>query len=193
MRKFVFLSIAAGVILGVSLGLMFASSPKHSETRREVAVPTQKVSEIAAPVRIAIPSLSVNAEIEEVGVDKDGNMDIPKDFNNTAWYSPGTKPGEKGSAVIDGHVDTPDGKPAVFAKISTLNAGDKIEVIDKNNLKHVFEVTKVIDYTLATIPLEEIFSSNTEASLNLITCAGKFDKNKKMYDKRTVVYSKLVN
>jgi sortase A len=193
MRKVVYLLVAAGIILGFSIGLVSAGKTKPTETHYKVVSPTQKVSETAVPVQINIPILSVSAKVEQVGIDKDGNMDIPKDFNNTAWYSPGPKPGETGSAVIDGHVDTPTGEPAVFAKISTLKNGDNIEVIDQNNVKHTFEVTKVADYDLATIPLEEIFSSKTRPGLNLITCAGTFDKSKKMYDKRTVVYSKLVN
>jgi len=42
-----------------------------------------------APVRLQIPTLTIDAVIEAVGRDTNGAMDIPKQVDNVAWYAPG--------------------------------------------------------------------------------------------------------
>lgn len=193
MKKTLFWAIFVGVLIGVGFGII-TTRPKDTKVANgPTPTSTPQDLNVGIPKRIIIPRLSVDSLIESVQTDKDGNMDIPKNFNNTAWYSPGPKPGESGSAVIDGHVDTPTGAPAVFAKIAKLSQGDAIEVVDEKGKKYNFHVIKVVDYELGIIPLTQIFSKDTPPMLNLITCAGVFDKSKKMYDKRTVVYSMLAN
>lgn len=190
------------ILLFVIFGIILAyfSFPNLNPVR-SVILPTASPSEsptttpksIEKPVRIRIPKLSVDTLIEEVTTDNLGRMDIPKDYNNTGWYSLGPKPGEKGSAVIDGHVDTPDGKPSVFASIDTLFPGDIIEIEDKKGSVNKFEIVSSTDYKLDDIPLDKIFDNKiNEARLNLITCSGAWDKNTKMYQNRFVVYAKLV-
>ena len=55
------------------------------------------------PIRLKIPSIKVDAAIEYVGIAPDGNMDVPKGPDNVAWFEPGTRPGDVGSAVLAGH------------------------------------------------------------------------------------------
>lgn len=132
------------------------------------------------PVRIQIPKIATDAVIEEVGLDFLGRMDIPKDFNNTGWYSLGTKPGDIGSAVIDGHVDTPQGEPSTFASIHLLSPNDQIVITGDKGTTYTFKVIDSTDYPLSEIPMEKIFESNiSESRLNLITCSGVWDSNKK--------------
>lgn len=193
----ILLLVVPGLLIGLVLSFLFLNKKETLKTptaviSREVS-PTAIAASVGKPQRIKIPSLNVDAKVEWVGVDNAGNMDIPSDFNNTAWYSPGPKPGEKGSAVIDGHVDNPRGEPAVFAKITGMLPGDIIQVFDENNKVYKFSVVKVEDYDLETIPLTKIFSREGPSMLNLITCAGVYDREKKMYNKRTVVYANLVN
>lgn len=150
--------------------------------------PTPKV---LRPTEIKIPKWGIDARIEAVTVDKDGNMDVPKDYMDTAWYSHGPRPGEMGNAVIDGHVDTPTGAPAVFANIGKLTRGDIVEIKAEDGNTLTFFVEKVETYPIESIPLDKIFDKTTrEKRLNLITCGGVWDKSKKMYSERTVVYSK---
>ncbi len=192
MKKIYLLVIFAAILIGVYFGLNL-HAPEKQEVKKVEAVKIETPTPVPdTPTKIIIPSLNVNATIESVAKDEKGNMDIPSDFNNTAWYNLGPKPGEKGSAVIDGHVDTPSGGPSVFAHIKDLKPGEKIETKDQSGKSYMFEVTQVITYDLKKIPLEEIFSIKTKPSLNLITCAGKWDKTTKTYSARTVVYSKLI-
>src|SRR5947209_7865092 len=66
------------------------------------------------PQRIVIPSLNVDSTIEQVGLDSQKRMDVPKNVFDVGWYDLGVRPGQIGSAVIDGHFDTPTGAPSVF-------------------------------------------------------------------------------
>jgi hypothetical protein len=50
--------------------------------------------------------------------------------------------------------------------------------------------TKIYDHDAST---SEIFSSDTsQARLNLITCAGNWDRSQQMYNKRVVVFTELI-
>lgn len=151
----------------------------------------KKEESVGNPVRLSIPKYHVTAPIESVGLDSKKRMDIPRNFNDVAWYNLGFKPGQKGSAVIDGHVDTPTGAPAVFATIASLQSGDHIQVIDSQDKTYTFTVTTVVTYPFDQLPLEKIFNTTDKPRLNLITCAGTWDKLNKNYSDRTVVYAEV--
>ncbi len=87
MAKKLFIIIAA-IILGAVVAYMKQPAP------------------VSFPKILSIPKLEVNAEIETVGLDNKGAMDVPKNAMNVAWYNLGPKPGEKGNAVMAGHLDT---------------------------------------------------------------------------------------
>lgn len=143
------------------------------------------------PKIIKIPKIGVEADIEQVGLDSQGRMDIPKDVDNTAWYNLGPKPGEKGSAVIDGHFDKVTGAPAVFYRVGELKNGDLIIVLDEKMKEFRFKVIDVKVYSFDSLPLKDIFARDDGRYLNLITCGGSWDQINRNYSNRTVVYAKL--
>jgi sortase (surface protein transpeptidase) len=143
------------------------------------------------PVVLTIPSLGVSAKVEYVGVDKDGNMDVPKDPYNVAWFKPGTVPGNVGNAVMDGHLDWYGVKEAVFYHLDKMKAGDRVYVRDDKGRDRAFVVTKLQVCQYQNCPLQEIFGPTTATRLNLITCAGNFNRAQQNYDKRTVIYSEM--
>lgn len=171
-------------------GLTVPSVPTPpTPTTIPTPVPTTAVS---SPSKIFIPKLGVNTIIESVEKDEVGNMDIPSNYNNVAWYSLGPKPGEHGSAVIAGHVDTPQGDLSVFGNLTKLTAGDQVVIKGTNGKELTFTVYKAQNYKLSNIPLEEIFArTGPEKKLNLITCSGTWDKTSKMYTDRYVVYARI--
>ncbi|HWP61604.1 MAG TPA: class F sortase [Candidatus Paceibacterota bacterium] len=147
------------------------------------------------PVRLIIPSINVNANVQSVGLfwNGDGSMGIPTNFTDVAWYNGGPRPGEPGSAVIDGHLDGKDVKEAVFYNLDKLKAGDLVEVVDSKGQTLQFKVvaTKSYDYNA---PTNDIFSNDiSKARLNLITCAGDWDAAHKIYSQRIVVFTELVS
>jgi len=146
------------------------------------------------PARLLIPAIGVDANIQSVGLSwkNDGTMGIPTNFTDVAWYNLGPRPGMPGSAVIAGHLDGKNVKEAVFYDLDKLNPGDLVEVIDRAGETSRFQVieTKTYEHDATTT---DIFSNDaSKMRLNLITCTGGWIKDKKMYDKRTVVFTELV-
>jgi LPXTG-site transpeptidase (sortase) family protein len=144
------------------------------------------------PVRLLIPIIGVDTTVQSVGMAKNGNMGIPTNFTDVAWYNQGPYPGMPGSAVIDGHLDGKKVPKAVFYDLDKLKPGDLVEVVDNNGTTLHFKVTKsqIYDYKAIT---DDIFSGDSSnAHLNLITCSGSWIKNQKLYDKRIVVFTDLV-
>ena len=65
----------------------------------------------------------------KVGRDADGSVQVPPlDAHNlTGWYQYGPAPGQRGPAVILGHVDSKTGI-SVFYRLRDLHAGDRVYV-----------------------------------------------------------------
>ena len=143
-----------------------------------------------APVRLKIPSIKVDAAVEHVGLTEDAAMDTPKDYANVAWYNLGPKPGEPGNAAISGHVDSKRG-PAVFWDLRRLKPGDEVYVVGDDGVERRFVVTVLEFYKRPETPLRRIFGPALGAHLNLITCAGVFDRGRQEYDSLLVVYADL--
>jgi len=146
------------------------------------------------PVRLIIPSIGVDANIQKVGLAWQGNgqMGIPTNFTDVAWYKDGTLPGMPGSAVIDGHLDGKDVAEAVFYDLDKLQKGDIVEVVDASGRKLKFIVVETKSYD-RNADTTEIFSGDASSSrLNLITCSGDWIANEKSYNDRIVVFTELV-
>lgn len=144
---------------------------------------------IGAPSRIRIPSIGVNASVEAVTVDSEGYMDTPKRPKDVAWYEPGPRPGEAGSAVIAGHIDWYDGKKAVFAKLNRLKPGDVIAVSDGAGGEHSFVVRKKRQYDASDDATDVFVSTDGEVRLNLVTCSGSWKKKTGQYSRRLVIFA----
>lgn len=145
------------------------------------------------PVRVKIPKIKVDAAVEYVGLAADGAMDVPKDYDNTAWYQLGPRPGEQGNAAVAGHVDSKTG-PAVFWNLPKLKAGDEVFVVGDDGVERKFVVRAVASYKRADAPLDRIFGPTTGRQLNLITCDpnSTFNRTTSEYASNVVVYTELV-
>lgn len=145
-----------------------------------------------SPVRLRIPSIGVDANVQHVGLGKTGNMAVPDNYTDVGWYRYGTTPGEVGSAVIDGHIDNGLGTPAVFIHLGSLTVGDDIYIdTDAGQTLH-FVVQDEASYPVAAVPREKLFNQSDAPRLNLITCDGTWDAGQKMYNERHIVYAVLV-
>lgn len=154
--------------------------------------PERAVSLPAVPVTLTIPAIGVDAAVESVGRTADGAMDIPRQAQNGAWYRLGAAPGQEGTAVIAGHLDTARGGPAVFYELGDLRPGDEIQVTDSDGITHTFAVDRVARYAYDDAPLAQIFGFQPGAHLNLITCAGSWNRAERSYSERLVVFTTLV-
>jgi sortase (surface protein transpeptidase) len=140
-------------------------------------------------LRVRIPSLGIDAAVEPVGVDVEGNMATPEDPWNTAWYAPGARPGQNGNAAIAGHVDYHGIGAVVFWDLNKLGPGDEVFVDTADGKTLRFVVNDSTYFRPATAPLERIFGPADLPNLNLITCGGAFNPVTREYDQRLVVFT----
>lgn len=162
-----------------------------SKSEESVKPVAQKLeSDSFIPQKLIIKKIQVNASVEEVGLDAEKRMDVPKEDMNVGWYKYGPKLGDVGSSVIAGHFDTKIGGQAVFYRLSELKKGDEIIVLGKGS-ERTFVVTDVQIFKDESFPISLVFSQTDKRRLNLITCDGVFDNNQKNYSDRLVVFSEM--
>ena len=183
-----------------------ASLPKAKPTVVQKATPTvpkvvptfitSPVVTVTAnvPSRLIIPSIGVDALVENVGIQSNGDLGTPlqRPWEGVGWYNNGPRPGEAGSAVIDGHLDRPGGYPAVFWYLGSVHVNDMVMVVDASGKTLKFRVTRTAAYPPQQAPLQEIFGDAGGTYLNLITCPGTWIPTQHQTTLRLVVYTTLV-
>ena len=138
------------------------------------------------PKQLNIPIIKVNAKIQYVGITGNGKMATPNNFTDVGWFQNGVIPGNKGSAIIDGHVDDGLAFPAVFTNLGNLNIGDDIyiDTVGGNTLH--FQVINIKNYD-ANAETSEIFDQNDGNYLKLITCAGTWSILHRTHSQRLII------
>jgi Sortase domain len=174
---------ATAIGLGQSVGLPRLPSFSHPDSD-----PGMKPSQ---PVRISIPTLGVRANVVEVGRADDGSIATPvEDPAGTAgWYGLGPTPGETGTAVIVGHVDTAS-RPAVFQRLGELKAGKVIEVSRKDRKVATFKVESVERFPKTSFPADRVFDAADGARLALVTCGGEWVGGDTGYADNVIVFAR---
>jgi Sortase domain len=146
----------------------------------------------STPTQIEIPAIGVSAPITRVGRNGDGTVQVPPldNHNLAAWYGGSVLPGQDGSSVILGHVDTDQG-PSVFYYIKNLRRGDTIDVVRADGSTAVFTVIGVEEAPKSNFPTEAVYGNVRYPALRLITCGGPFDPAQGSYVDNIVVYAYL--
>ncbi|MBV9229396.1 MAG: class F sortase [Chloroflexi bacterium] len=167
-----------------------AEQGTHGEGLRVLPTP-QSGTPIANPARLLIPAIKVDAFIESVGIMSNGDMATPTQspWENVGWYNAGPLPGQRGSAVIDGHLDRPGGAPAVFWRLREARVGDEVMVVDSAGKTLHFHVARIAFYAPEEAPVQEIFGDDVGVHLNLITCAGDWVPSERQTTLRLVVFT----
>jgi sortase (surface protein transpeptidase) len=124
-------------------------------------------------------------------LDRGRRMSAPPDDDpkRVGWYADGPSPGEQGTAVAVGHLDTMTG-PAVFAGLGELKPDRLIEVRRADGRTAVYSVDAVKTYEKAHFPDREVYGARGRPELRLITCGGSYDR-KTGYAGNTVVFAHL--
>ena len=143
------------------------------------------------PTRLWIPSVGIKAPVEPVGLLENGQMEAPVSSKVAGVLVDGILPGQKGNAIMAGHVDNYTG-PAVFYPLKKLKPGEPVVLSDNEGNYLVFKVVAVESYPTAEAPIEKIFGDAEMEQLNLITCTGKYNRAKGEHEKRLVVYTRLL-
>jgi len=176
-----------------SLLLLFHTQGINDKSIFQSFIPQNQVAAKASPgfpVRLLIPAINVNAAVQQVGFTKSREMEVPSNTVDVGWFKLGSRPGEKGSAVIDGHFDGDSGGAGVFTNLYKLKKGDKLYIENDKGEVTVFVVRESRTYDPGYA--YDIFSLSDSAHLNLITCDGVWDGVKKSYNKRLVVFADAI-
>jgi hypothetical protein len=144
------------------------------------------------PERIVIPAIGVDAEVIELGLQANGEMEVPTDFSQAGWFALGPRPGRVGPAVIAGHVDSRSG-PAVFFDLVELEPGDEIEVHGSDGEVVVFAVRETEQHPKDGFPTDSVYSGTPGPELRLVTCGGEFDHAERSYRDNIIVYAERID
>ncbi len=169
------------------------ATPKHTQAPATPVVapapsssPALGPGEAQQPQRLVIPKLTVDASVEKVGVDTQGNIGIPSDPNDVAWYRLGPLPGDPGNAIIDGHLDWTSG-PAVFSHLPQLQPKDQVTVVRRDGSRLNFLVTRRRVFRANQRPPADMWATSGPSRISLITCTGPWDRGRQQYQERLVV------
>lgn len=200
MKKFIIFFVL--IVFAVLAGGIFGKAVKKEDEKLVNAIATIAASvtpgeggypalPFSKPTALSVPKLGITADVEYVGMDAKGNMDVPKSDESVAWYEPGFLPGARGNAVLAGHYDKKDGGPAVFYRLNQLGNGDEIVVSDEKGKELTFVVVGKNSYPVNNFPIPTVFGPSDKKYLNLVTCGGVWDSAKRIYADRLVVRTEL--
>ena len=142
------------------------------------------------PVRVEIPSIGVTSSLDRLGRAPDGTVEVPSDWEVAGWYAPGPRPGDPGSAVILGHVDSKRG-PAVFYRLPQLRRGDQIKIARVDGSSVRFAVQWTAQYPKDRFPTDDVYYPTLTPALRLVTCGGDFDATAGHYRSNVVVFATM--
>ncbi len=141
---------------------------------------------------LVIPTLGVMARMQSVGLTAVGDIGIPTNFTDVAWFNNSVKPGAVGTSVVVGHKDTGKSDTGVFRNLSRLGQGDDIYTYEEGVMAR-FRVVRLETYPAGTERMAEVLDGvGGMARLNLITCSGAWNNTTRRYEERLVVFTERV-
>jgi Sortase domain len=142
------------------------------------------------PVRVEIPRIGVASSLDRLGRAPDGTVQEPRRWHAAGWYALGTRPGDPGSAVILGHVDSKRG-PAVFFRLGELRQGDTVTIGQADGSSVRFVVQRTEQYPKDRFPTDDVYYPTLTPMLRLVTCGGEFDATVGRYRSNLIVFATL--
>ncbi|WHT20307.1 class F sortase [Crossiella sp. CA-258035] len=170
------------------------AAPAGSSAETTSAAP----AEVAAlgrstPAKVRVPKIGAESSLVALGLNKDQTIQVPPVSQpmQAGWYDGAPTPGEKGPAIVLGHVDGA-GKPGIFYKLREVAVGDEV-LVDREDGKTVrFVVHETQQVAKKDFPTERVYGDTERPELRLITCGGIFDKGARSYQDNIIVYATMV-
>jgi len=158
----------------------------------ETAAPIALQLTPSTPTRVQIPALGVTSSVIDLGLERDGSMEVPGGAYPVGWFDGSPTPGELGPSVLAGHVDW-SGEPGAFYGLRELLPGDEVVVDRADGTRAVFVVDAVEEHPKDEFPSDAVYGDIDHAGLRLITCGGSFDEDTGDYLDNVVVFASLVS
>jgi Sortase domain len=173
-------------------GLAARSAPAAAAVPRAAGpMPLPALPRVVA-TSITIPAIGVRSGLQSLRLNARGVLQAPTDPNTAGWYSAGPVPGDRGPAVIAGHLDSFTG-PAVFLRLSQLRPGDLVVVHRSDGTDARFRVQSVRKYAKNAFPTQAVYGPTPLPALRLITCGGAYNHRLRRYPDDVVVDAEGVN
>ncbi len=189
-------ALLCGVVLIVSTSnpdpavhVVRAAAPTTSTGVSTTVAPPGLVR--STPQELLVPSLGIATKVGELGLQANHEVQVPTSVHTVGWFRLGPTPGQVGSAVILGHVDSYLG-PGIFFNLKTLSIGALVEVRLADRTTALFRVTSVVQYAKTSFPDALVYGSSGGRDLNLVTCGGTFNHQTGSYESNIVVFTRLV-
>jgi LPXTG-site transpeptidase (sortase) family protein len=130
----------------------------------------------APPTRLGIPRLYIDAPIITMGLDEEGNPEVPHRPDQVAWYNFSPAPGQRSNAVLSGHVDWQTQSrqpiPGVFYRLRELEIGDSLTISLEDGTKLEYKVTGNVATGYEDPNISKAMSHTANEVITLITCGG---------------------
>jgi len=152
--------------------------------------PVRNYQATSVPIRLEVPSIHVTSSLERLGRAADGTVEVPSRWEVAGWYALGPRPGDPGSAVILGHVDSKRG-PAVFYRLRELRPGDQIAITRADGSSVRFAVQRTAQYDKRRFPTDDVYYPTLAPALRLVTCGGQFDFTTGHYRSNIIVFATI--
>jgi Sortase domain len=146
---------------------------------------------VSRPVFLSIPAIGVRTRLIRLGLTAQGTLQVPASTSVAGWYTGSPRPGQVGSAVIAGHIDSYQG-PGVFFRLRLLRPGDRVYVRRAGGKLAVFRVYAERMYAKDRFPTRRVYGPVPDPELRLITCGGIFDPATGSYLSNVIVFASQI-
>jgi len=153
--------------------------------RNDASLGARPVSRTRPPTRVRVPSLGLGLAVRPMGVDGERQMSLPADPRVLGWYRFGAGPGEGGSIVLAGHVDSRRFGVGPLADLQAIGVGDRVEVGTSRGVI-AYRVDSIERFDREALPAE-VFSRTGPERLRLVTCTAPYLPEAGGYQQNLVV------
>lgn len=169
---------------GDSITDVRADGPAAVSRPGPVSVPAERL-----PVRVTAAAIGLDEPVRALGLSEAGDISPP--VGVVQWYTGSVAPGERGVAVLAGHVSAP--RPDVFRRLDELTVGARVRVdVGGGSLRtFVVERTARVDKQDLTRD-RSVWGSSERRMLVLITCDDTSSVDRGSYRGNVVVWAVAV-
>jgi sortase (surface protein transpeptidase) len=203
-RRRLVVALAIALILGAAAGVsLFArmpharAEPVEAATRLSANRPKSVLGaratarrQMPSPIRVSIPAIGVDARVIRLGLNPDRTIQVPSNLADAGWFQPGPEPGERGAAVVVGHLESRSG-PGVFYRLRELPVGGVIEIQLQDGTTVRFVARSMIRVPKSRFPTKLVYARTKEATLRLVTCAGPLNRSTGHHQDNYIVFATI--
>lgn len=143
------------------------------------------------PARLELRRVGIDMTVTDVGLEKDGSMELPDTASVAGWFRLGGNPGgglrEGQNSVIAAHVDDAVMGRGPFVTLRNSRPGDPVEVTLDDGSVRRYVVDRIEQTSKQKVDLEVVFGS-PDGELVLVTC-GRWDADVKHYEDNVLVWA----